>query len=164
MEKGWEGRLEEIDEEAMDVSVSLNSFSELAASLSYRATTLAMTQGPAGALACVKKLRTLAGRLPDDELAWHIGYAEGLVQWVRGELRPALLQTRELLKRKDIGRFPGWGLTGFSALAALWWREASSLIRLGEPRARGLDPDGNGEQHQAGEEQPPLSRIHREAV
>ena len=132
MEKGWEGRLEEIDEEAMDVSVSLNSFSELAASLSYRATTLAMTQGPAGALACVKKLRTLAGRLPDDELAWHIGYAEGLVQWVRGELRPALLQTRELLKRKDIGRFPGWGLTGFSALAALWWREASSLIRLGE--------------------------------
>ena len=132
MEKGWEGRLEEIDEEAMDVSVSLNSFSELAASLSYRATTLAMTQGPAGALACVQKLRTLAGRLPDDELAWHIGYAEGLVQWVRGELRPALLQTRELLKRKDIGRFPGWGLTGFSALAALWWREASSLIRLGE--------------------------------
>src|SRR5207244_11847722 len=72
MEKGCEGRLEEIDEEAMDVSVSLNSFSELAASLSYRASTLAMTQGPAGALVCVEQLRTLPGRLPDAEWRWQL--------------------------------------------------------------------------------------------
>jgi tetratricopeptide (TPR) repeat protein len=132
MEKGWQARLEEIDEEAMGVAVSMNSFSELAASLSLRVVALTTILGPAGALGCAEKLRTLAGRLPDDELAWHIGYTEGQAQWARGELRKALLNARELMKRPDVDRLVGSVFSGFSVSAGLWQREAWCLIRLGE--------------------------------
>jgi tetratricopeptide (TPR) repeat protein len=132
MEEGWEARLEEMDEEAMDLAVSLNSFSEMAASLSFRATGLALVLGPAAALGCAEKLRVLGGRLPDDELAWYIGYAEVHALWVRGEFRPALLQVRELAKRPGIDRLAHLGTSGFPPSANLWYREASCLIRLGE--------------------------------
>ncbi len=132
LEEGWEARLEAIDEEAMGIAVALDSFSELALLYSSRSFGLALTMGPAGALGCVEKLRSLAGRLPDDELAWHIGYARGAAQWVRGELRPALLQVRELLKRRDLDRLPVMALSGLSPATELRWREITCLARLGE--------------------------------
>src|SRR3990172_7450517 len=68
MEEGWEARLDQIDEDAIGVAESLNSFTALAAFFSFRALPFAFLMGPAGALACGEELRTLAGRHPDDEL------------------------------------------------------------------------------------------------
>ncbi len=133
MEEGWAARLEEIDEDAMGVASSLNSFTDLAAFFSFRAIPLSFIMGPAGALACAEKLRTLAGRLPDDELAWHIKYAEVSAQYVRGEFRPALLQMKDLLQRPDIDRLaPRSSLSLLTTLATLLLRSVICLTRLGE--------------------------------
>src|SRR3990170_3693965 len=70
VQEGWEDELEEIDEELTEVAASLGAFTELAWVYSSRSTLLGFISGARGALSCAEKVRALAGRLPDEEIAW----------------------------------------------------------------------------------------------
>ncbi len=134
VEDGWEAELAEIDEELTEVAIALGALTELAVSYSSRATIQALVKGPQGALDCADKVRALTGRLPDAEVAWHAGYAEGVAHFFRGEFRQALTKSRELLKRPDIDSLPQLtsNLVAVPYTFGLIIRQAFSLNYLGE--------------------------------
>jgi len=133
LQEGWEGDLEGIDEELTEVAASLGAFTELAAVYSSRALPQAGATGPRGVLRCAEKVRALTGRLADEEIAWHAGYAELVAHYLRGEFRPALAKAWELLRRPDIDRMaPASELTPLPVAAYLLIAVVGSLTRIGQ--------------------------------
>jgi len=133
VQEGWEDELEEIDEELTEVAASLGAFTELAWVYSSRSTLLGFISGARGALSCAEKVRALAGRLPDEEIAWHAGYAETSARTFQGRFRAVVAESRELLSRPDIGSAPLVSeLVAFRPAATLTARVMLALNNLGE--------------------------------
>jgi class 3 adenylate cyclase/tetratricopeptide (TPR) repeat protein len=132
-EEGWEKELAGIDQELTEAATSVGAFAELAAAVSSRAAGLAWRVGPSEALRRSDSVRALAGRLPDDEIAWHIRRVEAMTAFMRGEYRAALAMIREVLGRPDIDRLvPPSELELRTASRTLAVFEWVCVTRLGE--------------------------------